>query len=226
MNKIILILFLLISCRAALPAVAQEENRLLEIPPGMTTVDLTGDGRPEVIAKITHDNRQGTVYDTIAFFSYDPGEGNDEASPLAFKRHTLTPQNDWDRNQGATGSIHTRGGPFISIDFWDAENLMSHEISTAATPDYMIVDYRMLFKNSETFLIKGQKIYASPDNGWGKREVLFRVFRLINNEGTEITPTIPLYSFEFLTEGTPPTKYQNIEDAFLKEENFIIGLTR
>jgi hypothetical protein len=229
-----------ISARAQEP----EQNKLLEIPPGISSVDLTGDGKPELILKFFHNNDSAYDHHSILFLRYsepadadyedysdsDPDNTNKNTTfpeKYADKNHvTFTLQSLINRKNKENSQKHislSKIFPLLAIDIYDKSGDYSDDVRDFSDADCQFVDYRLLFTRKRTYLIKGALLkkemnYCPPSN------VEYSVFLLEKN--SDRTPTIPLYYFQYKMKKDTKEKFTDIEDSFLAEEKFIVDLVK
>lgn len=193
--KNIIRLLLLLPCAAASPAAAQEQDRLLEIPPGITKMDITGDGEPETIVKTERQNFNAYDYFVTLFIwhgSYGPEEETEN------------------------------GSGYDIVGIRTAGHALEHEIVSNEPEECANYGYRFLFKNKKAFLITAQINTTTQQGRCEASNTTFTFYSLKNNR--ESAPASTEYYFEDFKTWTTEKKYGDVMTAFTNNERHLIDI--
>lgn len=187
-----LCLLILILLLAAAPAQAQEQNRLLEVPNGITKMDLTGDGDPETIIKAERQNFNAHNYFVTLFIwhgSYGPEETTENGS----------------------------GYDAIGIE---TGHDLEHEITSNEPKECATYGYRLLLQNKKTFLITALINSTGSSLRCETNTATFKFYNLQNNKSGVFGWTE--YYFKDFKQWTTEKKYDNVTSALDDNEEHLI----
>lgn len=193
----------LLSFSLARPAAAQEQGKLLEIPRGMTSVDLTGDGVPDYILKAWRENMNAHGFDAIMLLQ---GEKDISTKVLSF-------------GQGKGGIAQT----IIGIETDKTKPVLT-DIGTAQAADCLFVDYRLLLRHGKVFLVEAERGPGKPGDPWCTNDtVKFTIYSMFHNDGSYFAPE---YYFTPSAVWTTKKQYTDVTDAFRENEKYLISMAK
>lgn len=214
MKKCDFLLFLFLLLFLAAPASAQKEGRLLEIPPGITTADVTGDGYPETILNMWAERIQTSYRGNHVIMFLSTGEETLEAVvPL---QDFVWPADIADMEYWQDGY---QGTNIIGIEDGEDGRLMN-QIFTDPHDICMQEDYRLLYKGGQAYLIGGN--IESEFTRCAEGVVTFRVYKTVHAGDNEVA--VPDRYFKFLKTWHTEKVYGNITESFQDNERRLIEM--
>lgn len=180
------------------------QNQLIQIPSGITSTDLTGDGVPDTILKIWRENFNAHSYFITQFIkgTIDP------------KTLTGSEKIKKDSEGGLSGSEAPE-----AIGVEKNSGAFEHELISSGGADCVMHDYRVFIKNKKIFLVTGD--IGLNEHFCSEDFVDFQIYKMaMNSEGV---PGDTLFYFKPLKDFKSESKFSDVAAAFNANEKNIIG---